>query len=585
MPRDLLAPQQAGPKDLLDSINQQDLLGNQGFGQNLVNDASDVAGGLYNSVTHLPQTVQALGGLALGEASKLGRATGMTPRNAQPIVNEDSATQLNDRISQDAQHPIRSFYNKPVSTLMDAAMVTEPFTGLAKGGLETAAEVGKAIPETIIPEAAQNLQASRLARAKELTTRFVQPPTKELANNMQNAGGENAAVNEGVNSIVKSKSHQDVLDNLSSDMNSTHSQVRDLIAQDNAPLDASYMKPVIDYKNSLEEVGSHATDAQKQAVNDVVEEENNFLNENGGIDRLGAQDRKLKLQQIADTEKLSKRNEMGTLGPYDMARQQALDKIRQGLRQAVASGPNGEAIDALNQSWGNKKELSDAVASEGAKAAKAEPSGGIFSRLRPVARGGLSGAHVNVYESLKGAPSVAKTTGQIEKLSGRSGIVSSILRKLSGAEDIAPTVEDASSVGGTQPYTSSFRKTTPTPMIEGGQARLQIEGPTYQDRIGLPAPENLYGDNFRTMTPEEQSIPSQVMSRLPAGPKMNMPSIIQPEEYSPVRPTPEDVPFRGKVSLEQTPSEFIKSKTPFQKSQQTQLLNRLLERRRLFGGQ
>jgi len=117
----------------------------------------------------------------------------------------------------------------------------------------------------------------------------------------------------------------------------------------------------------------------------------------------------------------------------------------------------------------------------------------------------------------------------------------------------------------------------------GGSPTSQI---TPSGQRALPAPENIYGEGFRSMTPEEQASSGlrDRLNSLPQGPRPDFPEIYIPGPYSEVRPVQPEVPFRGRVELEpKTMGEFAKKRTPSQKGKKTESINKLLDRFQKFG--
>ena len=114
---------------------------------------------------------------------------------------------------------------------------------------------------------------------------------------------------------------------------------------------------------------------------------------------------------------------------------------------------------------------------------------------------------------------------------------------------------------------------SPTPQIRPGE------------QLGLPAPENIYGEGFKTLTPEEQVQDRlrKIVMGLPEGPTPEFPEVYVPGPYSEVRPIQPEVPFRGRVELEpKSPREYAK-KSSGQKGEKTKQVNKLLERFKIWG--
>jgi hypothetical protein len=100
----------------------------------------------------------------------------------------------------------------------------------------------------------------------------------------------------------------------------------------------------------------------------------------------------------------------------------------------------------------------------------------------------------------------------------------------------------------------------------------------------LPAPPNLYGEGFKTLTPEEQLMRRgpEIMSSLPEGPTPVFSRLQVPGEYSPVRPNVEAMPVRGTFPLDTNVGMEIPGPTPYQKGINTSILNRLLDRAKIW---
>lgn len=89
--------------------------------------------------------------------------------------------------------------------------------------------------------------------------------------------------------------------------------------------------------------------------------------------------------------------------------------------------------------------------------------------------------------------------------------------------------------------------------LRGPESQKAIAGQAQPPQLG--APENLFGKDFRTMTPAEIEAARKgledLIASLPQGPTPNFPKVLRPHgEVSPPRPNVERVPFRGKVNLE-----------------------------------
>jgi hypothetical protein len=122
------------------------------------------------------------------------------------------------------------------------------------------------------------------------------------------------------------------------------------------------------------------------------------------------------------------------------------------------------------------------------------------------------------------------------------------------------------------------------PRFLSGTSNKQLSGPS--EGLSLPKPENLFGKDFRTMTPQEIEAArknlSDLLASLPEGPKLNIQDIVTTPEYSPIRGNVEAGPVRGKFPLDIESVKKNVPTTPYKKGVRTQAINKALERRRIF---
>lgn len=212
-------------------------------------------------------------------------------------------------------------------------------------------------------------------------------------------------------------------------------------------------------------------------------------------------------------------------------------------------------------------------------------------RSTPVVTTAASG----LSQGAKAVRSAGNAIGSLE----RPSLIEELIRKLTGGKSIA---KGAKQLAG---ETKKPQITGPIEVKPTGPARLkptQFEGegfrmtepefggsPTPQirpsEQLALPAPENIYGEGFKTLTPEEQTRDRlrSLVTGLPQGPTPEFPEVYIPGPYSEVRPVQPEVPFRGTVNLEpKTPRQYAKKSTS-QKGEKTKQVNKLLERFRIWG--
>ncbi len=584
------------------------------FARNFANDAGDIVGGAINAVRHPIETAKSMGKLALGEVGQFSRVIGMLPRGIPETESEQIAGQFNKEKLNELRHPIKSFYNKPISTTLDAMMVAEPFTGMVG---KTAAKV----PSTV----AGNLEksaATKVGKAQELTAKVLKP--KNLGEAIDK-GKLPPSITETPKHIKKVKNYQQLRDIFEKAKAGPMQKREDIYQLTKGPKDISQIDEAL--KLFDEQTTNPRVDPlEARKTRKVLERELTALKSESPqnlTDPKYLQTQKEFYQGKANA--LYKKAETGTITGNETAQLKTYAKLADGYKTKLESlDPRIEGLNREHQGLNQGQELAAEMAG---KQMSADTPGRLeqFVNRVPFINRFLpfnEAKNIALDIANRGA-SLPSRTGKIENLMKVAERDKALARMLRGEKTPPPyeipPLPPESSAGGvrprgprpgsglisgpqTQPLSQLIGPPNPIPQV--GPKRLPqtfFEGkgfsirptefggsPTPEITISgqkmLPAPENLYGQGWKTLTPEEQAIrrTPQILESLPEGPTPVFPRLQLPGEYSPIRPNVDAPPVRGTFPLDTNVGIEIPGPTPYQKGINTSILNRLLERAKIW---
>jgi len=277
--------------------------------------------------------------LATNPANLLMMLAGKTPmgggRNLAGLIGESRPYQA-----------LENLFNKPAGELVPKTLMSE------KGG---ALPVQQPTPESLID------------KAQKITTEILQPSKTELAKSIQQ-GKQLPAIEQAAKVITKSKNYTELRTNIDNVIKGSFVKRNRLLAQNNFKVKDEYLTELKDLIANTQQTGQ-ATSAEINTMKGVLAREQQFIKKNPNLNRLQAQLRKEKLQDL--THKLLEKRESGDVIDKEPARNLALDALRKGLKRVVNA--NDPEIAKINDTYGGLRDAKWLISGQEALAQKAVP--------------------------------------------------------------------------------------------------------------------------------------------------------------------------------------------------------------------
>lgn len=263
------------------------------------------------------------------------------------------------------------------------------------------------------------IQKSPIEEAEELTTRVLQPRTKDLANSLK-SGNFPKAVQISSRFIKKSKNFGELRENLKAVKQSTIEARNRILAEKNRPFSGEYINSLRKFIRDRSSKGQ-LKKSELNALNNVLQEEIEFYNKNRStFDLVGAESRKEFLQDL--TERVLTKIEGGQKTQTQPFRQQALNVLRRALKNEIEKvdpriAPLNEQFSGLNSAE-NLASIKDAESKkEIPKTLIAKLIDKTFLRLFS---GGRATFGTSVSDLIRLEQNLPQMTGRIESLSKKA---------------------------------------------------------------------------------------------------------------------------------------------------------------------
>lgn len=546
--------------------------------------AGKFIGGIAQAVSHPIQTVKGVGEMAVGVAQKTSpvinvlKAAGVIKG---PLPQEDAANALVDHLKQrygGIDNILTTAYEDPVGMAADVAMVVEPATGMLKSGVVGATR-GAARG---IAGGLEKSAVSKVGKAQDLTAKILNP--KNLGEAI-NRGELPSSVTEASKVIKKVKDYRQLRDIFEQAKKKPMQARENIYALTRGKRDVSQLDEAMGYlKEQAKNKRVDPRDIGK--IEKIIKRELEALSSETPDNLMDPNYlQKQKEFYQTKTKPLYKKRDAGTLTGNEPAQLEAYDALARGYKKKLES--LDPRLKSLNREFQGLDEAQRLASEQAANMLTAENP----SNLEKVIN---SSAYVNRFAAInqlknimsevgKSGRKLPARTSKIERLMKTAERDRAIARMLKGEKPPKPYEMPPQSP---EDFAGAVRPRGPRPgsgLVGGPKPMAQISGPVEPRQ--LPAPENLYGETFRTMTPDELAAPrlKELIEALPEGPQPSFPKIEVRGGYAPPRPTVETGPVRGTFPLE---SEGIRiegpTQTPYQRGLKTSVINRLMERRRIF---
>lgn len=334
-----------------------------GFMNNVGTDVEDTVTGVVNALSDIPGTAKALGRLALGTAQHV--VPGMLEADygdQRPV-----AAAVGNQLKQEVLHPIDSLYDRPISTLMDAATIIPGVGGLVGGagkalGLERVAQVGRGISKVGHAVDPLNIVTQPL---KELGIRsygrnLSPSPTLQTKAGMNTREFAKLGLKNGINDT---KAGFEKIDQIQRDLMTERNATVDRASQAGMTGNAhQMMNDLFDWGIDKKGLGIQpAPEAAQAALMDFIQE---FMRNDGRKGFLPLND----MQALKEGAYASMPNN-AFVQPPTAAKRMISEKFSQMLKDGVEQGSvgfenGGRAVGDLNKEYGQLKNLQEALQAE-----------------------------------------------------------------------------------------------------------------------------------------------------------------------------------------------------------------------------
>lgn len=289
-------------------------------------------------------------------------------------------------------------YNDPIGTILDAT-VLRGLGGVAKAGIKGGIEsLPKPTPEKMISD------------SERLTNRILNPSKDVIADAILKKT-KIPAVREAAKVIKKASNHKALINNMDEAIKTNFSQRQQIFEANNYKMTDNHIRDLEDFINQRKSKGQVTSAEIRQMETVLADEKAWHIKNKDKFDRISGESRKEYLQDL--TETLIEKRADGSKVVTQPARKQALDILRNGLKEGVEG--SDLRVKELNSTYAGLKDAKEMLAQQAA-IVEQHINKGVIHRLLLLAQEVANPQSMAINMALRNAKDISKLSGRVENL-------------------------------------------------------------------------------------------------------------------------------------------------------------------------